>query len=97
MDKKELAKVIGFSIRKARNFRNLQSQELANAIGIKKPILSKYESGSILPSLDILLDISNVLSIGNLIPMNEFDYKSMKKEYENNLEFKENLKGVSDE
>ena len=48
-------------IRALREDRDLKQQELADLIGINRTYLSAIETGSLLPSVDVLLKISRVL------------------------------------
>ena len=51
------------SIKSARKRRGWTQEQLANAIGVKRSVISKYESGSISPSIDTIQKIADALEI----------------------------------
>lgn len=54
------------SIKSARKHRGWTQEQLANAIGVKRSVISKYESGSISPSMDTLRSIANALGVNTI-------------------------------
>ena len=54
------------SIKSARKHRGWTQEQLANAIGVKRSVISKYESGSISPSMDTLRSIANALGVSTI-------------------------------
>jgi putative transcriptional regulator len=45
-----------------RNEKDMSQQELANEVGINRATLSMIETGTVLPTIDILLKIARVLN-----------------------------------
>ena len=54
---------IGLQIRRIRKDKNLRLQEIANRTGLSKSLLSKVENFRTIPSLPVLLRISNALNV----------------------------------
>lgn len=54
---------IGLQIRHIRKDKNLSLQEIANRTGLSKSLLSKVENFRTIPSLPVLLRISNALNV----------------------------------
>ncbi|MCK4401898.1 helix-turn-helix transcriptional regulator [bacterium] len=54
---------IGLQIRRIRKDKNLSLQEIANRTGLSKSLLSKVENFRTIPSLPVLLRISDVLNV----------------------------------
>ena len=59
MDKQEF----GLRIAKLRTQRGLSQQQLAQMLGVKRSVVSYYESGDRLPSFDVLIMLSKVFSV----------------------------------
>ncbi|MBQ8954083.1 MAG: helix-turn-helix transcriptional regulator [Clostridia bacterium] len=59
MDKQEF----GQRIAKLRTNRALSQQQLAQMLGVKRSVISYYESGDRLPSFDVLIMMSRVFSV----------------------------------
>lgn len=57
------ADTIGNNIREFRKARGLKQSDLAEAIGVSKTIISRYEKGDACPSMSRLLKIANALGI----------------------------------
>lgn len=57
---------------KIRKFRGVKQKDLAIAIGVDPSNLSKYESGKIRPSLEILVDWCNALGCSLLVATNDY-------------------------
>lgn len=51
------------TIKRARNKRGWTQEQLANAIGVKRSVISKYENGTISPSTDMLHKIARALYV----------------------------------
>ena len=54
---------VGLQIRQIRKDKNLSLQEIANRTGLSKSLLSKVENFRTIPSLPVLLRISNALNV----------------------------------
>lgn len=50
-------------IRECRKRKGLSQEELANKIGVKRAVVSKYETGKISPRIEIIQKISRVLGV----------------------------------
>lgn len=50
-------------IKRARKMRGLTQEDLAEMIGLKRAIVSKYESGAVSPSADMLRKMSEALGV----------------------------------
>lgn len=50
-------------IAKLRTEKGLSQQQLAQSLGIKRSVISYYESGDRLPSLDVLVEMSRVFNV----------------------------------
>ena len=59
MDKQEF----GQRIAKLRTERGMSQQQLAQMLGVKRSVISYYESGDRLPSFDVLIMLSKVFSV----------------------------------
>lgn len=57
---------------KIRRYRGVTQRDLAIAIGVDPSNLSKYESGKIRPSIDILVDWCNALDCSLLVATNDY-------------------------
>lgn len=57
------AETIGNNIREFRKARGLKQSDLAEAIGVSKTIISRYEKGDACPSMGRLLKIANALDL----------------------------------
>lgn len=55
--------MLGDRIREARKKASLTQAELAEKIGVKRSVISKYENGSISPTHDTILNIAKALNI----------------------------------
>lgn len=55
--------MVGDKIREIRKEHNMTQEELAEKIGVKRSVISKYETGSIAPPLNQLQKISEALSV----------------------------------
>ena len=55
--------MLGDKIREARKKASLTQAELAEKIGVKRSVISKYENGSISPTHDTVLKISTALGV----------------------------------
>ena len=62
--------MLGDRIREARKKASLTQAELAEKIGVKRSVISKYENGSISPKYDTILKIAEVL---NVLPYDLYD------------------------
>ena len=51
-------------ITKLRVNKGLSQQQLAQQLGVKRSVVSYYESGDRLPSLDVLMEMSRVFNVG---------------------------------
>ena len=54
---------IGEKIRQIRKSKGMTQQQLAEGIGVKRAVVSKYETGSIIPSLDTIKEIADALNV----------------------------------
>lgn len=63
-------------IRECRKRKGLSQEELANKIGVKRAVVSKYETGKISPRIEIIQKISRVLGV----PVHELVGDTMYKE-----------------
>lgn len=70
------SKLLGIRIRNLRKKKQITQDELANKLGIKRATLSKYETGTIEPSLDMLIKLSDSLKVplSVILPLEEFDF-----------------------
>ena len=70
----DYGKAIGERIRNARKKKQITQERLAERIGIKRATLSKYETGIIQPSLDMLFKLSDTLEVqlSEILPFGEF-------------------------
>lgn len=59
----EITKEVGRRIREARELKGMTQEELATKLGTGKSTVSKYENGSINPSLELLNRIAIVLGL----------------------------------
>lgn len=55
--------MIGDRIRESRIKRRMTQEDLAEAIGVKRAIVSKYETGAVVPSVDQIKNIANALGV----------------------------------
>ncbi|SHG16977.1 MULTISPECIES: helix-turn-helix domain-containing protein [Eubacteriales] len=55
--------MVGDKIREIRKEHNMTQEQLAQKIGVKRSVVSKYETGNIVPSIDQLYKIADVFSI----------------------------------
>lgn len=62
MEKNELI-VIGERLRRVRNEKGLSQKEVAEELGISKPIVSQYESGQRTPSVSKLIKLSKFYKV----------------------------------
>lgn len=62
--------MLGDRIREARKKASLTQAELAEKIGVKRSVISKYENGSISPKYDTIMKIAEVL---NVLPYDLYD------------------------
>lgn len=58
-----MALTIGERLRDARKAMKMTQEDLAKKIGVKRAVISKYETGLISPSADTLQKIANVLNV----------------------------------
>lgn len=56
--------MVGKLIKATRKKRGMSQAELAEKIGVQRPVISKYENGLIEPSLSRLRKIADALSVG---------------------------------
>ena len=70
MNKKELCKIIGKNIQKARLNKGLTQETFAELMGVSWSYVSKIESGVINLSLGKILEIANYLKIDVRILLN---------------------------
>lgn len=63
--------LIGKRIREIRKSQDLSQADLAGKLGCEPPQVSRYETGTTLPTIDQLIKIALVLNVlpGDLIPM----------------------------
>lgn len=63
------------NIRKLRLARGISQVELADALFVSKQSVSNWENGNIMPSIDMLIKISDYFSVGTdyLLGLNEKD------------------------
>lgn len=54
---------IGYKIRECRKRKGLSQEELANKIGVKRAVVSKYETGKISPRIDTVQKIARALDV----------------------------------
>jgi transcriptional regulator with XRE-family HTH domain len=68
----DLRTYIGHKIRELRKARNLKQGELAEMIGCDTPLISRYERGATLPSIEQLIKLSTALDStpSELLPSN---------------------------
>ena len=67
---------LGLKIRTVRKEKNMTQEELAHKIGVKRAVVSKYETNTVIPSIDMLNKISKALEISvGLLLENEDIFK----------------------
>lgn len=62
MDDKKLARQIGAAIRSRRKEKGWTQAQLAEAVGVEKESVSRFENGAISPSVGRLLQLADALS-----------------------------------
>ena len=65
--------MLGDRIKAQRKQRNMTQEELARLIGVKRAVISKYETGDIVPSLEQIKKIANAFNtdVVHLLGMEE--------------------------
>lgn len=68
--------MIGTKIKDARKRAGLTQEELANLIGVKRSVISKYENGQIEPRFQTIREIANALdiTITEFLPPSQYSY-----------------------
>ncbi len=69
------SKVMGKRIKELRIEQGLFQQDLANELGLKQSVISKYERGAVAPPYDILFKLAELFntSIDYLVGYNDFE------------------------
>ena len=69
------AKETGKRIQELRSEKFLQQKELAEKVGVKQNSISRYESGVIVPSMEVLVHLAQVLDTTTdyLLGLSDFD------------------------
>lgn len=74
---------IGENIKKERKKRNISQEGLSNLSGIPRVTLSRYETGTRIPNINVLNKISEALDV----PLDNLIYQPDLKSYSNNYNF----------
>lgn len=79
MTNEELSLYIANQIKKMREFRNMNQQELAERLGTTKQTVSRYENGQRKANQDVLFELSHIFdcSINDFFPKNEANNKQI--------------------
>lgn len=79
MTNEELSLYIAKQIKKMREFRNMNQQELAERLGTTKQTVSRYENGQRKANQDVLFELSRIFdcSINDFFPENETNNKQI--------------------
>lgn len=57
-----MKKEFGHVLRTTREFKNITQKQLADALGVAKGTVSRYESGEIAPSFDNLIELASIIN-----------------------------------
>ncbi|TDM12695.1 helix-turn-helix transcriptional regulator [Macrococcus bovicus] len=79
MTNEELTLYIANQIKKMREFRNMNQQDLAERLNITKQAVSRYENGQRKANQDVLFELSHIFgcSINDFFPKNEANTKQI--------------------
>lgn len=76
-------------IKELRNNKNITQNQLANAIGISKYAIAKYETGEREPSLDIVVKIANYFNVSTDYLLGNSEIENIDKYINNFKEYQE--------
>lgn len=71
-------------ISRIRKERKITQQELANRLNINRSLMSQIETGKVLPTFNMLLEIARILNCLEVDLYSDNDLKSIEDEYESN-------------
>ncbi len=87
-----LKKLLGENIKKARKLRGITQDELAQKLGLKRSVISKYENGLIEPSVFTVQKIAEILDISTFDII--FQVDSERKHLESDIKFTQSLLAI---